>query len=113
MITVTIERSGSGRILRFQVSGHAGYASAGSDIVCAGVSAVAVGSVNAVEKLTGIMLKAEMRDGWLAAELPDGLDPEREQKVQLLLEGMVAQLETIAEDYGKYVKIQERIAEGG
>jgi hypothetical protein len=109
MITVTIERSGEGRILRFQVSGHAGYAAAGSDIVCAGVSAVAVGSVNAVEKLTGIRLNAEMRDGWLSAELPDCADPDLEQKAQLLLEGMVAQIETIAEEYGKYVQIKERI----
>lgn len=109
MITVTIERSGSGRILRFQVSGHAGYAAAGSDIVCAGVSAVAIGSVNAVEKLTGIELKADVRDGWLSAELPDHADPVQAQKAQLLLEGMVAQIETIAEEYGKYVKIKERI----
>lgn len=109
MITVTIERSGTGRILRFQVSGHAGYASAGNDIVCAGVSAVAVGSVNAVEKLTGIELKAQMRDGWLSAEAPDCGDPELEQKAQLLLEGMVVQFETIADEYGKYVQIKERI----
>jgi len=109
MITVTIERGDSGRILRFSVSGHAGYDDPGKDIVCAGVSAVTVGAVNAVEKLTGLVPKAEMRNGWLHAEAPSSADPELDRGAQLLLEGMVAQLETIADEYGKYVKIKQRI----
>lgn len=109
MITVTIERGRSGRLLRFAVSGHAGYEVPGKDIVCAGVSAVTVGAVNAVEKLTGLVPKAEMRGGWLRAEAPDGADPALDGKAQLLLEGMVVQLEAIADAYGTYVQIKEVI----
>lgn len=109
MITVMIERNGKGRLLRFSVSGHAGYEEPGKDIVCAGVSAVTVGAVNAIEKLTGLVPKAEMRSGWLRAEAPKGGDPALDDRAQLLLEGMVAQLETIAEEYGTYLQIQERI----
>jgi hypothetical protein len=107
MITVTIERDRSGRLLRFSVSGHAGFDVPGKDIVCAGVSAVTVGAVNAVEKLTGLVPKANMRKGWLHAEAPSGADPEADRMAQLLLEGMVAQLETIADEYGTYVQIKE------
>jgi uncharacterized protein YsxB (DUF464 family) len=109
MITVTIERSAAGRIRRFSVSGHAGYDDPGKDIVCAGVSAVTVGAVNAVEKLTGLVPKAEMHNGWLRAEAPPSGDSELDGRVQLLLEGMVASLETIADEYGTYVQIQDLI----
>lgn len=109
MITVTIERGEAGRIRRFSVSGHAGYDDPGKDIVCAGVSAVTVGAVNAVEKLTGLVPKAKMQNGWLSAETPYGGDPELDGRVQLLLEGMVVSLETIADEYGTYVQIQEVI----
>ncbi|MBW5447871.1 ribosomal-processing cysteine protease Prp [Cohnella sp. CFH 77786] len=109
MITVTIERGEDGRIRRFSVSGHAGYDVPGQDIVCAGVSAVTVGAVNAIEQLTGLVPKAKMRGGWLTAEAPQGGDPELESRAQLLLEGMLVSLQTIADEYGKYVQIQETI----
>jgi hypothetical protein len=110
MITVKIERSHAGHIRRFTVSGHAGFDDPGKDIVCAGVSAVTVGAVNAVEKLTGLVPKAEMRGGWLCAELPDDGGSEREKQAQLLLEGMIVSLETIADAYGAYVQIQEHFS---
>jgi uncharacterized protein YsxB (DUF464 family) len=109
MITITIERSQAGTIRRFTVSGHAGYEDPGKDIVCAGISAVTVGAVNAVEKLTGLIPRAEMRNGWLSAEAPKGEDAALVGQSQLLLEGMVASLETIADEYGKYVQIKEII----
>ena len=36
----------------FDVSGHAGYSEAGSDIVCAAVSALVINAVNSIEKFT-------------------------------------------------------------
>ena len=96
MITVKIERGDSGRIRKFTVTGHAGYDDPGKDIVCAGVSAVTVGAVNAIEKLTGIMPKTSMRGGWLSAAAPESGDAVLDTQVQWLLEGMVVSLETIA-----------------
>ncbi|TJY41436.1 ribosomal-processing cysteine protease Prp [Cohnella pontilimi] len=107
MITVTIERSKQGRIRRFSVTGHAMYDDPGKDIVCAGVSAVTVGAVNAVEKLTGLVPKAEMREGWLTAEAPYSENRTLDGQAQLLLEGMIAALESIADEYAKYVKIKQ------
>jgi len=107
MITVTIERGGAGRIRKFSVSGHAGFDDPGKDIVCAGVSAVTVGAVNAIEKLTGLVPKTRMRGGWLSATLTECGDAERDSRAQWLLEGMVVSLETIADAYAKYVQIQD------
>jgi len=110
MVTIEIARDEAGRIRKFYVSGHAGYAASGQDIVCAGISAVTVGAVNAIEKLTGVVPNARMRDGWLSASLPDTADADRGLQAQLLVEGMVVSLETIATAYGKYVQIKETIS---
>ncbi len=117
MITVTIVRDPDGRIERYTVSGHALYDEPGKDIVCAGVSAVAIGAVNAVERLTGLRPDAEMRDGWLSVSMPREGDAERHARAQLLLEGMLVALESIAEAYGEHVQIKQHPsrnrAEGG
>ncbi|MGG1312398.1 MULTISPECIES: ribosomal-processing cysteine protease Prp [Cohnella] len=113
MITVNIFRGADGRIVRFSVSGHAHYADPGQDIVCAGVSAVTVGAVNAIEKLTGLVPVTEVESGWLSATAPAGDDERRNDQVQLLLEGMVVALQSIAEEYGKHVKIKETTAKKG
>jgi uncharacterized protein YsxB (DUF464 family) len=113
MITITIVRNVEKAIIRFTVSGHAFYNDPGKDIVCAGVSAVTIGAVNAIEKLTGLEPRAISESGLLKAETPHSTDPQRNDQVQLLLEGMVAALESIVESYGKYVKIKETFAEKG
>ncbi|PYI52256.1 ribosomal-processing cysteine protease Prp [Paenibacillus flagellatus] len=108
MIRVTIERNrDSGTIEAFSVTGHAFYGKKGHDIVCAGVSAVTVGTVNAVERLTGVELPNEMRDGLLKVRIPEGTDEGRIGQIQLLLESMVVMLQSIEEAYGKYIVLQQ------
>ncbi|RED64123.1 ribosomal-processing cysteine protease Prp [Cohnella lupini] len=113
MITITIVRNVDKAIIRFTVSGHAFYNDPGKDIVCAGVSAVTIGAVNAIEKLTGLEPRAISESGLLRAEAPHSADPKRNDQVQLLLEGMIVALESIAESYGKYVKIKETFEKKG
>lgn len=109
MITISLfRRSDDRRIESFAVEGHAKYAKPGKDIVCAGVSAVTVGTVNAIEALTGLELPAEMRNGWLRSDIPATGNPATDERVQLLLESMAVMLDTISESYGKYVVIQEQ-----
>ncbi|TVY04065.1 ribosomal-processing cysteine protease Prp [Cohnella terricola] len=113
MIAITIVRNDKRAIIRFTVTGHAFYNDPGKDIVCAGVSAVAIGAVNAIEKLTGLVPHAVSKSGLLKAEAPLSADPLRNDQVQLLLEGMVAALESIVESYGKYVTIKETFEKKG
>lgn len=110
MISVTISRRAADRrIVAFNVQGHAKYAKAGKDIVCAGVSAVTVGTVNAVEALASLELPYSMKNGWLSSDIPEQEDKETDDKVQLLLESMAVMLGTIASSYGKYVIMQEQL----
>lgn len=110
MITITIVRRSAGdqRIVSFAIEGHAKFANPGKDIICAAVSAVSVGTVNAIEKLAGIELPASMKSGWLQSEIPEQAEPLVNERVQLLLESMIVMLESIAASYGKYVRIREQ-----
>jgi len=107
MIRVKIERDEAGAIRSYSVKGHADYAARGKDIVCAGVSAVTVGTVNSIEKLTGTRLEVKVKSGLLQASVPEDLEWDKLEKVQLLLESMVTMLSTIEETYGDYITIQE------
>jgi len=110
MITVTfVRREADKRIVSFAIKGHAQYAKPGKDIVCAGVSAVSVGTVNSIEALTGVVLPASMNNGWLASEVPEADNTAADQQMQLLLESMKVMLDTIQQSYGKFVVIQEQL----
>ncbi|MFP4979338.1 ribosomal-processing cysteine protease Prp [Paenibacillus sp. CN-4] len=108
MINVRITReSARGAIASFEVKGHAGYARRGEDIVCAGVSAVTVGTVNSIEALAGVSLNTSVKNGFVSGSVPLIDDSSQSDKVQLLLESMVVMLNDIAASYGKYIQIQE------
>ena len=106
MIRIAINRTKAGSIHSFTLEGHAGFADHGEDIVCAGASAISFGTVNAVMKLTGVKPAIDMGEsGFLKCTIPENLPEEVQEKVQLLLEGMVVSLQTIEQDYGSHLKI--------
>ncbi|MCR2820532.1 ribosomal-processing cysteine protease Prp [Lederbergia panacisoli] len=101
MIFVNVEKTQDGKISSFTMKGHADFAEKGQDIVCAGASAVAFGSVNAIIALTEVEPEIEQSEsGFLKCTFPTHV-PE----VQLLLESMIISLQTIERDYKDYIKI--------
>ena len=52
MTTVTIYKSGNGAYTGLCVNGHANYAEAGKDIVCAAVSTLTINTINSVDQFT-------------------------------------------------------------
>ncbi|MGY0693188.1 ribosomal-processing cysteine protease Prp [Virgibacillus sp. FSP13] len=109
MIHVTVYRSNN-QITAFELSGHADSGPYGYDLVCAGVSAVSFGAVNAVLELCEIDLDIEQGNegGYLRVALPDTLDNTLKEKAQLLFEGMIISLETIASEYNQFISIQSK-----
>jgi len=107
MINAKIYRSNDGLITSFTLSGHAEFDEYGSDIVCAGASAVTFGAVNAVLSLTKIEPQIDQggEGGYLHVKLPNNLDESTSDKVQLLLEGMLVSLQTIEREYGQYISV--------
>jgi uncharacterized protein YsxB (DUF464 family) len=109
MIRVVIERQQStNHIDSFSIKGHANFAEHGHDIVCAGVSAITVGTVNSAEAILGIVMQSQMKDGFLQASVPEALNEAQQAKLQLLLESMIVMLKTIEKTYGSYIQVQEK-----
>lgn len=109
MVRVEIRRKPDGTITGFRMTGHAEFAEAGKDIVCAGVSAVAIGTVNAAEALLGIRLvNGTPERGTLVASVPDGTEGRRGEDLQLMLESMVHMVKDIEANYGAYVRVTEK-----
>ncbi|ALC89805.1 hypothetical protein AM500_08475 [Bacillus sp. FJAT-18017] len=107
MINVAIIRNDTGSIDSFSISGHAFFAKRGEDIVCAGVSAVSVGAINAIHEITGVVPETEIdyEEGLLRCVIPGNLSAQEQAKIQILLEGMYYSLKTIEEEYGKHIRI--------
>ena len=94
-------------IKQVTVDGHADYAEHGSDIVCAGVSAVIFGLINAVDELDEDVQfdisASEDETGHLTYRSLESTDKE-----QLLLNAMLVALKTIEENYSDYITIEVR-----
>lgn len=106
MIRIVIyRRSEDSHIAGFRLSGHAHYDVPGKDLVCAGVSAVAVGAVNAVETLTGLEPDTKAESGLLVMHVPETPDEKVAEKLQHIMQTMEQMLLTIEESYGDFVRI--------
>lgn len=107
MIDVTIKRKQK-QIEEITISGHAGSGPAGYDLVCAGVSAVSFGSINAVYRLCDLKLLIDQHGegGYLHIAIPKDISEWQWEKAQLLLEGMIVSLEAIEKEYGTYIQIK-------
>ncbi|MFD1736042.1 ribosomal-processing cysteine protease Prp [Bacillus salitolerans] len=110
MIYIKVIRNSNQLVESVTVTGHAEYDEPGKDIVCAGVSAVTFGAANAVEKLCGVALKVEQGEsGFLRFILPMNVDSSMNEKIQLLIEGMLVSLKTIEISYSDFINIQTKI----
>lgn len=65
MITITVKKRNQ-EYIGFVSQGHAGYAPAGEDIVCAAVSALIINAVNSLEALTKDSIQVEEKDGFVS-----------------------------------------------
>lgn len=105
MIQARIYRKNQ-KICGFEISGHAGYAAAGEDIVCSAVTVLCFNTVNAVERFTDIPFQCEAdekRGGYLKVLFPtEGM---ADHDTQLLLETLVMGLSDIASEYNKYLTL--------
>ena len=90
------------RVLGFLCAGHAAYADAGRDIVCAAVSVLTETCVNALERVAGVRPVVRTGPGFLAARLPEGVD---NQDANTLLRGMTEGLRDIQAQYPDHFRL--------
>lgn len=88
----------------FVLSGHAGSGIYGEDIVCAAVSALAINTVNSLQRLVNAHLKVqqdETNGGYLDVTVVES----DQAAVQLLLASLRLGLLDIATSYKKYLQV--------
>lgn len=102
MIRVRCQRK-DGKIYSLSINGHANSAPSGQDLVCAAVSAVVFGGLNALENPKSFEIKTNEKEGNVivnALECVSNHDYE-------VLNVIMIQLESIAETNGQYIQIEK------
>ncbi|WP_296240863.1 ribosomal-processing cysteine protease Prp [uncultured Faecalicoccus sp.] len=102
MIKVYLNQK-SQRILSVKITGHANSTTEMLDLVCAEVSAVSVGALNAIETLCKDSCLIQMESGYVSIEVKSDSDT-----LQIILKTLVIQLETIIKTNKKYIKMIRR-----
>ncbi len=102
MIRVAL-RSQDECITGFDVKGHAGYAEAGQDIVCAAVSVLTTTCVNALETVAGVKPTVKTSDGRMRVVVPKDSGHDAQVILQTLRQG----LRDLAEQYSRYILLNE------
>jgi hypothetical protein len=103
MTKVRFYQNNQGDILGFQTIGHAGYAQAGEDIVCAGISALVINTLNSIEKFTkdNQVVVCDEDKGIIRMKIAGS----RSKEAQLLLKSLCLGLQNIESEHDRYIKV--------
>ena len=101
MITVTIFKEDD-VIKGFKASGHAGYADAGEDIVCAAVSVLYINTINSLIRLTGDLADIKGGDDNINVSV---FIKSPSKEAELLLKSFEIGINSVAEEYGDFLKV--------
>lgn len=100
MIRVRFDRE-QGALAGVSVTGHAGYADRGEDIVCAAVTSAVQLTANGITEILGIPMPVTVRENLVEYHLPKPGD----QQAIAFLEALKLHLEIISRDYEKTIQI--------
>ena len=95
------------RITGFSVSGHSGYGEAGSDIVCAAVSAVVTMAEATINDVCGAKAKVRVKEENASVRLTLPASCDEEDAVQAVLAGMLLTLVSLRDEYPDYIEVLE------
>lgn len=96
-----------GRITGFTVSGHSGYAEAGSDIICAAVSTAVQLAECTIADVLGNRVKTKVNEEEARITLTLPAVCEDEDAVQAVLTGMMLTLCELRDQYPDYIEVME------
>ncbi len=105
MIKIAIYKNAEHLITGFQVSGHSGYAEAGSDIVCSAVSALVINTINSIQQFTSDQFRLEQdeKTGYIEFHVVSPIS----NNSNLLLSSLALGLQGISEEYSEYIKLSQ------
>mgnify|MGYP001861299829 FL=1 len=102
MIFAVFSRKGN-RVTEVSVSGHAGYAPKGEDIVCASVTSALQTVINGITEVLKVPAQVQVEENKITCTLPEDSDS---QAAQAFLNALFLQLNLLAEDYPKTITLK-------
>ena len=109
MIHVTFIKNALDELCGFRMKGHAEYAKPGEDIVCAGVSALVINTINSIEAFTNDTFSDDIQEMdedvvfFAVSSVPVS------EQAGLLLKSLRLGLRGIERDYGKkFIELEEK-----
>lgn len=112
MIKAKIYKDEYENTIKYMISGHAGFADEGYDIVCAAVSVLAqtaLFSLNKVCEIDDNEMKYFIDDnGVMEVSLSSKLPYDKRKKANIVLRTMELGLESVAESYPRNVAVEYR-----
>jgi uncharacterized protein YsxB (DUF464 family) len=90
------------RITGFHLSGHAGYAESGEDIVCAAVSSAAYMTANTVTEILHLAPEISVDNGEMRLMLKDMTEADRAAD---LMSGFRLHMEELREQYPDFINV--------
>ncbi len=106
MINIAIYKNAENMITGVKVSGHSGYAEAGSDIVCSAVSALVINTINSIEHFTSDQFRLEQEEN--SGHIEFHVISPISNNTSLLLNSLVLGLQGVSDGYPKYVKLTQK-----
>ena len=100
MINITVKYNSVGEFISLVSSGHADSAPRGKDLVCAAVSGILLGGINAL-KGKHYKIKADDDKGILELRNTGKMD----EHDAIVIDTIILQLQSIARDNPKFIKI--------
>jgi uncharacterized protein YsxB (DUF464 family) len=88
---------------RFKITGHAGYADAGEDVVCAAVSSAAYLTANTITEILGVKADATVKEGFLEFSFGGS------EAAVKLVEGLRLHTEQLQAEHPKHVKVTTEV----
>ena len=99
MISIEIKKNGK-KIEQIVIKGHANYSDKGKDIVCAAVSAIAIYSINLMEKF-GFVINSQVEDGYVKMN-----NDTNSEIVDKVFEQMEKEFEGLYEQYPRNIYLK-------
>jgi hypothetical protein len=108
MISVKIQGK-KNRASEIIVSGHAGFADHGEDIVCAAVSVLTISILNGLTEILGRKDLGEVvEEGYVRFIIPEITDESMKMKTDTLISTYLLGIRGIKEAYGDYIQFEEQ-----
>ncbi len=107
MIKIVIYKTREGEIKGFKISGHSGYSTHGTDIVCSAVSALGQAALMGLLKVAEVEADYDVEDGYLACSITDTGSDRKRIMCKAILETMYEGLKGIRESYKRNIDMVE------